>query len=230
MTGLNWERWGRAAGIAFVVTYVVGFIVLSEPPKVNASADDVINFFDGDRSRVLTAIVIFGFAFAFLLLFIAAIANVLREAGEGWFAATTLAAGTTFVAIQAGLGAVAGGLSLNIARVADEGVVVSLNVLTSSLDVIGAFPLAFTIFFASIGLVRARVLAGWYVWFGTIAAIIVLLHGTNWSRSGFWSATGGYLWLTIGAGIIWALVTSALLYARAPAVEQAPEAAAARPA
>lgn len=79
MTGFNWERWSRAAGIGFVVAYVVGFIVLSEPPKVNASADDVVSFFEGDRSRVLTAMVIFGIAFALLLFFVGAIANLLRE-------------------------------------------------------------------------------------------------------------------------------------------------------
>ena len=229
MTGFNWERWSRAAGIGFVVTYVIGFIVLGDPPKVNASANDVVDFFDGDRSRVLTAMVIFGIAFALLLFFIGAISNVLREAGQSWFAATTLAAGTTFVALQAGIGAVAGGLSLSIARIGDVGVVTSLNVLTGSIDVMGAFPLAFFIFLASVGLVRAGVLPGWHVWFGTIAAIVVLLHGTNWSRSGFWSATGGYLWLTIGAGIVWAAVTSWLLYARAPAVEETTQAAAARP-
>jgi hypothetical protein len=229
MTGFNWERWSRAAGIGFVVLYVVGFIVLSEPPKVNASADDVVSFFDGDRSRVLTAMVIFGIAFALLLFFVGAIANVLREAGQGWFAATTLAAGTTFVALQAGIGAIAGGLSLNIARIGDEGVVTSLNVLTGSLDVMAAFPLAFLILLASVGLARARVLPGWYSWFGTIVAIVVLLHGTNWSRSGFWSATGGYVWVTIGAGLVWAAVTSWMLFSRAPTTEPAPESAAARP-
>jgi hypothetical protein len=107
--------------------------------------------------------------------------------------------------------------------------VTSLNVLTSSLDVMGAFPIAIMIFVASIGLVRAGVLPGWYSWFGTIAAIIVLLHGTNWSRSGFWSATGGYLWLTIGAGIIWAALTSWMLFAKAPASASVAETAAARP-
>ena len=230
MTTVNWERWARAAGIGFVVAYIVGFIVLSEPPKVNASATDVVNFFDGDRSRVLTAIVIFGIAFALLLFFVGAIANVLRESGEGWYAATTLVTGTTFVALQAGIGAIAGGLSLSIARIGDEGVVTSLNVLTGSLDVMAAFPLAAMILVASVGLVRARVMPGWYAWFGTIAAIIVLLHGTNWSRSGFWSATGGDLWLTIGAGIVWAVVTSGMLFARAPVGERAPETASSGPA
>jgi len=229
MAGFNWERWSRAAGIGFVVAYVAGFIVLGEPPKVNASADDVVSFFDGDRSRVLTALVIFGIAFALLLFFIGAIAEALREAGQGWFASTTVLTGAAFVALQAAGGAVVGGLSLSVARIGDAGVVTSFNVLASSIDVMAAFPLAFMLLVASVGLVRGRVLPGWFSWFGAIAAIIVLLHGTNWSRSGFWSATGGYLWLTVGAGIIWAVVTSAMLYARAPSAQGAPEAAAARP-
>jgi len=229
MTGFNWERWSRAAGIGFVVAYVASFIVLGDPPKVNASADDVVSFFDGDRSRVLTALVIFSIAFVLLIFFIAAIADALREAGQNWFAATTLAAGTAFVTLQAAGGAVVGGLSLNVARIGDAGVVTSFNVLASSIDVLAAFPLAFMLFVSSVGLARGRVLPGWFAWFGVLAAVIVLLHGTNWSRSGFWSATGGYLWLTVGAGLIWALVASVMLFRAAPSTEAVPKTVAARP-
>jgi len=56
--------------------------------------------------------------------------------------------------------------------------------------------------------------------------VLVLLHGTNWATSGFWSASGGYLWITIIAGLGWTLITSVLLYTRAPATAAAPERAA----
>ena len=43
MGAMNWERFGRAAGIGFVVFTVAAFIVGGEPPKVSDSADDVVS-------------------------------------------------------------------------------------------------------------------------------------------------------------------------------------------
>ncbi len=230
MTSVNLERWGRAAGIGFVVAFIAAFIVYGEPPKVNASSDDIISFFDGDRSRILASMIVFGVAFFLLLYFVGAIANALREGGQGWLAASTIAMGATFVALQAVTGAIAGGLALNIASIGDEGAVTSLNTMLTSVDVISAFPFAGLVLAASIGLSRAGILAGWYAWLGVIAAILVVLHGTNWATSGFWSGTGGYLFVTIIAGLGWTLITSAALYSKATATERAPETASARPA
>lgn len=227
---VNFERWGRAAGIGFVVAFVAAFIVYGEPPKVNATSDDIVSFFDGDRGRILTSMIIFGVAFLLLLYFVGAIANALREAGQGWLAATTIAMGATFVALQAMTGAIAGTLSLNIAAAGDTGTITSLNTLLSSVDVISAFPLAGFILAASMGLSRAGILAGWHAWLGLLATGLVILHGTNWATSGFWSPTGGYLWVTIIAALGWTLITSWALYAKAPVGERAPETASARPA
>jgi hypothetical protein len=226
MTSVNWERWARASGIGFVVLFIVAFIILGEPPKVNASTDDIVSFFDGDRGRVLTSMVVFGVAFIILLWFVGAIANVLREAGEGRLSATTIAMGATFVGLQAVIGAIAGGLALNIAATGDAGVVQALNTLTGSVDLISAYPFAGLIAAATIGFTRLRLLPYWYGYVGLAAAVLVLLHGTNWATSGFWSASGGYLWITIIAGLGWTLITSVLLYTRAPATAAAPERAA----
>jgi hypothetical protein len=226
MTSVNWERWARASGIGFVVLFVVAFIILGEPPKVNASTDDIVSFFDGDRGRVLTSMIVFGIAFILLLWFVGAIANALREAGEGRLGATTIAMGATFVGLQAIIGAIAGGLALNIAATGDAGVVQALNTLTGSVDLIAAYPFAGLIAAATIGFTRLRLLPYWYGYVGLAAAVLVLLHGTNWATSGFWSASGGYLWITIIAGLGWTLITSVLLYMHAPATAAAPERAA----
>ena len=209
MTGVNWERWARASGIGFVVLFIVAFITLGEPPKVNDSTDEIVSFFDGDRGRVLTSMIVFGIAFILLLWFVGAIANALREAGEGRLGATTIAMGATFVSLQAVIGAIAGGLAL--------------NTLTGSVDLIAAYPFAGLIAAATVGFTRLRLLPYWYGYVGLAAAVLVLLHGTNWATSGFWSASGGYLWITIIAGLGWTLITSVLLYTRAPATAAAPE-------
>jgi hypothetical protein len=230
MTSVNWERWARASGIGFVVLFIVAFIILGNPPKVNDSTDEIVSFFDGDRGRVLTSMIVFGIAFILLLWFVGTISNALREAGEGRLGATTTAMGATFVGLQAIIGAIAGGLALNIAAAGDEGVVQALNTLTGSVDVIAAYPFAGLIAAATIGFARLRILPSWYGLVGLVAAVLVLLHGTNWATSGFWSASGGYLWITIVAGLGWTLITSVLLYMRTPTTAAMPERAAATPA
>jgi hypothetical protein len=97
MGAMNWERWARAAGAGFVALAVAAFIVGGEAPKVGDSTDDLISYYDGDRGKVLVSSLLFAFALALFLWFAAAIANLLRESGEGRVAATVIAGATAFV-------------------------------------------------------------------------------------------------------------------------------------
>lgn len=72
-------------------------------------------------------------------------------------------------------------------------------------------------------------MAAWYSWLGLLAAALALLHGTNWATSGFWSATGGFLFVAIIAALAWTLVTSVLLSMRVAETERPPDAAVTRP-
>ena len=125
---------------------------------MNDSTDEIVSFFDGDRGRVLTSMIVFGIAFILLIWFVGVIANALREAGEGRLGATTIAMGATFVSLQAVIGAIAGGLALNIAATGDAGVVQALNTLTGSVDLIAAYPFAGLIAAATVGFTRLRLL------------------------------------------------------------------------
>ena len=89
----NWERWARGAGVVFVVLAAAGFIVAGESPKVSDSAEDVVQYLDSNRSQVFVGAVLFAISLVFFLWFAAAVANHLREAGEGRVAATVLATG-----------------------------------------------------------------------------------------------------------------------------------------
>jgi hypothetical protein len=96
----GWERGARAAGAVFVVLAVVGFVAGGEAPKTSDSAAEVVRYFDSNRSQVIAGSVIFAVGLVFLVWFAAAVANHLRENGEGRAAATVLAAGATFAALQ----------------------------------------------------------------------------------------------------------------------------------
>jgi hypothetical protein len=64
MKSVDWQRVWRGAGIQFLGLFVVASLVRGELPKVGASTDALIAFYDGDRTRILIATVIFGFAFS----------------------------------------------------------------------------------------------------------------------------------------------------------------------
>lgn len=228
MGSMNWERWARATGIAFVVAIVAAFIVLGEQAKVSASNEEILSFY-GDRGRVMTAAVIFLAAFVLLIWFAGAIANALRESGEGRLAATTIALAATFVGAQTVTMALLAGMSLNIAAAGDAGVVQALHTLGWSIDTVATIPLAGYIAAATMGLWRAKLVPSWFGPAGFAAAVLVLLRGTNWATDGFWSPSGGYSYVMIVAGLLWVLVTSVLLYKAAPAAAAAPTRAAATP-
>ncbi len=100
MKALDWKKQWRGAGIASFVLSVVAFVFYGDQPKLGASTDQLVSFFDGDRTRILIATVTFCFAFLELIWFGAALSSVLREAGMGGWGAAATAAGAAMGAIS----------------------------------------------------------------------------------------------------------------------------------
>jgi hypothetical protein len=229
MTSVTWERWARASGIGFVVLFVAAYIVFGDQPAAGAPADEVVAFYDGDRSRILTASFLLGLAILFLIWFAGAVANALREAGEGRLAATTVASAATLAGFLFVITAIGSGLAYTIAGAGDAGVIQALSDLLQAFNVISAFPAAGLIAAATVGLWQTRMVPDWFGWAGIAAGLIVLLGTTTWATDGFWASDGAFRIITIIAFLVWTAVTSWILYARAPVVEPMPERTAATP-
>jgi hypothetical protein len=223
MDRLSWERWSRGSGVLFVVVVLIAFFTFGDQPKVGDSGSEIVSFYDGDRGRILTSLVIFALSFVILAWFVGAIANALGVAGEGRLAATAIILTAVFIGIQFMTAMLVGGLATSIAGASadNEDLLRALNTLSWSADALSAFPLAGAIMAASAGLYRARLLPSWHIWLGVVAAILIVLRGTNWASDGFWAPSGDYTFISIIAGLGWTLVTSALLF-RAPITEEAP--------
>jgi hypothetical protein len=89
-TPVFWERLWRMSGINFVVFFLIAYVIYGYQPQVGASADALVAFYQGDRTRVLIAAVFSGIAVLNLLWFAAALRTTLADAGQdGWGAATT---------------------------------------------------------------------------------------------------------------------------------------------
>lgn len=106
----------------------------------------------------------------------------------------------------------------------------AINSLSWSADAFSSFLVAGVTLAATIGLWRAAIVPQWFGWLGLVATVVIALRGTNWASDGFWSPSGGYLYVSLVAGLGWVIVASVLLFRAAPAVDRSLETVSARPA
>ena len=214
---VNWERLARASGIAFVVFAVLAFVVGGETPQVGDSLEDVVSYYDGDRSTVLVSSFLFAVGLGFWIWFAGTLANNLRECGEGRVAATIIGAVAAFATIQLVGTALNAVLAYSVAGSGEAGVTKALFDLTWTLDVIAAVPSAVFFLAAPLGLMRTEMIPRWLSLAGLGVAALFALRLTNWASDGFWSPTGEYLFVLIPLTLLWILVTSVILVRSATA-------------
>ena len=208
---INWERWARAAGVAFVVFVILAFVVGGEAPSVGDPVEDVVSYYDGDRGQVLVSSFLFAVALGFWIWFAGTLANNLRDRGEGRVAATITGAVATFASIQFVATGLNAALAYSVAGNGEAGVTEALFDLTWTLDVLAAVPSAVFFLAASVGLRRTAMIPDWLSWAGIGVAVLFGLRVTNWARDGFWSPTGEFLFILIPLTLLWILITSVIL-------------------
>src|SRR6266446_5370087 len=216
-TSVFWERLWRMSGINFVVFLIIAYVIYGHQPQVGASADALVAFYHGDRTRILIAAVFSGLTVLNLLWFAAALRTTLADAGQdGWGAAAT-ASSTAVGALFLLLIAVGAALAYSIAGSGNQTLTAGLNDFVWALVVLSSFPRAMLIMSGSFGLWRAGLISN--ALFGACVAAVVLgvLGGTTWMTGGFWAPDGVYsrfVWPILG--LVWVVVASRVL-ARSPA-------------
>src|SRR3979411_2029232 len=217
-TPMFWERLWRMSGINFVIFFIIAYIIYGYQPRVGASADALVAFYDGGRTRILIAAVISGLAVLNLLWFAAALRTTLADAGrDGWGAAATassaLLGGRSLPLIARGAG-----LASSIAGAGNPTLTSGLNDFAWACVVLTSFPRAMLIMAGTFGLWRAGLISNRLFAAGVAAVVLVLLGGTTWLSGGFWAADGAYS--RFGSpiiGVVWVLVVSRVLLTRSPA-------------
>jgi hypothetical protein len=217
----NFERVWRSAGIQSVVLFVVAWIVYGDQPKVGASSAKLVSFYDGDRTRILVASVIFGFAVLNLLWFGAALNSALRDAGQGGWGAAATAASTALGTVFLLLTTIGAALAYSIAGSGNDSLTTGLNDLSWALTVLAAFPAAMLMMAGTFGLWRAGIIRTALV---LPLFVPVLVGTTTWASDGFWAPDGAYSrWVTTIIGLAWLAVVSAFLTMRSPSKTGVPE-------
>jgi hypothetical protein len=223
----DWDRIWRSSGIGAVLFLVVAAVIYGGSPKVGASAEELASFYEGDRTRILVATVIFCIGFLNLLWFAAALATDLRDAGKGGWGRAVTAASAALGAMLFARMAVRAALAFSIAGSSSAEVTSAISDLGWVLSVIVSFPAAMLVMAGSFGLWRAGIISKAAFAAGVAAVVLVLLGGTTWARDGFWAPDGAYA--VVSGGIIffaWLLVVSGFLVIRSPSTTRAPERAA----
>jgi len=213
-----WERQWRMSGINFIVLVVIAYVIYGYQPQVGASADAVVAFYNGDRTRILIASVIAGLAVLYLLWFAAALRTTLADAGQdGWGAAATAssaAVGGLFLVLIA-MGAA---LAYSIAGSGNDALTLGLNDFTWAGVVLTSFPRAMLIMAGTFGLWRAGLISNALFAAGVAAVVLVLLGGTTWLSGGIWAPDGAYSrFVSPIIGLVWVLVVSRVLLTKSPA-------------
>jgi hypothetical protein len=224
MANVNWERVWRMNGINFVILFIIAYVIYGDQPKVGASADKLVSFYDGDRTRILIAAVIFGLAVLNLLWFAAAITSTLRDAGQGGWGAAATAASAALGAVFFVLITVGAALAYSIAGSGNDTLTSGLNDLSWVCMVIASFPAAMLIMAGSFGLWRAGIISNALFGAGVAAVVLVLLGGTTWASDGFWAPDGAYSrFVSPIIALAWIAVFSGLLVMRGPSTARAHE-------
>ena len=213
---MNWERSARASGAVFVVLAAAAFIIAGESPKVSDSAEKVVAYLDSNRGKLIVGAVLFALGFVFFLWFAAAVANHLRERGEGRVAATVLAAGAAFAAVQFVVMALFATLAFSVSGAGDATLTKALYDLDVGLDNLDGLAAGLFVLAAAAGLKRTASIPAWLAWAGFLVAALFFLRATTWAREGFWSPSGDYIRIAILCGLAWILVTSITLFLREP--------------
>jgi hypothetical protein len=213
-----WERFWRTSGIQFVVFFIIAYAIYGYQPPIGASADALVAFYDGNRTRILIAAMISGVNILNLMWFAAAIRTALADTGQdGWGAATT-AASAAFGALFFLQIIVGAALAYSIAGSGNNALTSGLNGLSWACVVLSSFPRAMLIMAGSFGLWRAGLISNGFFSIKVAALVLVLLGGTAWMSDGLWAPAGAYSrFVSPIIGLAWVVAVSRVLLTRSPA-------------
>jgi hypothetical protein len=211
-----WDRIAPGFGVVFAVLFLLGFLLIGDSPALDDPAEEIAAYYDDDRGKLLTVIVLFGLSIVAFLWFLGSLVHTLRvEANESRLAATVLGAGVVTTSMFGGIVLMNAGLTFQIAEDGDAGVVAALYDLAWVASTLIAYPLAALVFAAGIGAMRGRLLPQWFGWTSAGGALVLLASGTTFARDGFWAPDGVYnAYITPLVFLGWVVVLSFLLLRR----------------
>jgi hypothetical protein len=213
-------KWGaeRAAaytGVVFVVLFVVGFFTGGNPPDLSDSKQRWTLWFAANHRRELGSAILVGIALVAFVWFLGSVWAALRDTGEPRLAAVALGCGLA----ATGLGYVWVAVWASAYRVGidQQSLLKGMIDLGDTAATVIGFPLAGLAAATALASHRRSFFPGWYAPAGGLAALVLLFGGGALAQSGFYRPDGPYAFVALLVFLVWTLVTSVLLGARAKA-------------
>lgn len=170
------------------------------------------------RNTILVEQYLGGLAAFPFIWFLGSLGSFLRTHGEPRLAAVAFGGGIVTAGLALAFAAIQATLAFDVAKQGDPAVVRALFDLNSLLPF--PFVLAVLVGATSIAALRSKALPRWYGLVGALVALVDLVGGTTFARTGFWSPTGGFGFIFVFLVFLgWLLVTSGLLVIKIGAAE-----------
>jgi hypothetical protein len=191
------------------VLLIVAWVTSGSQPKVGASADQLVAFYDGHRMRILMAGRILGFAVLGLLWFGAALSSVLRDAGKGGWGAAATASSAALGVVLFVHSTLSAALAYPIAGNGNTQLTAGLNDPSWVSMVVGSFSAAMFVMSGAFGLWRAGIISKAFFSAGMTAVVLALLGATTWAGDGVWAPDGAYArFVAPIVAVVWIAVAS----------------------
>src|SRR6476659_9142184 len=185
------------SGVASVVLIVASFIVVGEPPDLNAPADEVVSFYAENDSSLQWGAALLALGAFFFMLFATTIASLLRrDPARGAVAAHFSFAGGIVFAVGATIFA---GLAFTAGDAVDDvgpATLQTLHVLEMDMFFTIAVGTAAFLLGAGVGALKSGVLPSWLAWVAIVIGVIAI------------TPLGFFGFLALG---IWTLIVSVML-------------------
>lgn len=220
MRNLNWERVAAGSGFAFVVLFVIAFLVPGEFPDPGDRRGEWVAYaLDKTRELKISAI-LFGLAGMAFLWFLGSLGAALRRGGEQRLATVAFGSGVAIIAVAYVMTSLQAAIAWRLA--ADEPQLVrGMFDVTWGMQTLISFPAAALAYATAVGSWRARIFPVWYAAGSGILAVALAFGGAALTHDGFYAPDGAYAVITLIAFLAWTLVTSGLLMTKAQAAESA---------
>lgn len=192
------HRWAPLTGVLFVIAGFLGFIIAGEPPDVDDSAQEIVDFYvDNDTTTMIGAALeaLGALALIFFAATLARIVHVRNQVVLPW----VVLAGGAVAAAGFGVDASLRFAAADVAGDVDPIVVQTIHVIFSDFFFPMVIGFAALLFGASIAAIRTKVFPAWLAWIGIVLGVATL------TPIGFIAALVSLLWI---------LVLSILLFVR----------------
>ncbi len=189
---MRWDRIGALGGAIFVPLIILSFVIAGEPPDVEDSVPEIVEYYVDSDSEIFIGAGLAGLAITFFLLFANHLRRLFAAAGDAPLGALTLV-GASIMAVGATIDATISVALTESVEDIDPASVQALQALWDNDWIPLAFGAALFLGTTGVSIIQTEVLPRWLGWVGVILFVL------TFTPIGFVSFLGGGIWVIVAS-------------------------------